>query len=359
MYKRMVAELKSELEPIQSVSQDEIFSYFIQYVENAEELKKMISFGLFRFEYQRVKLYFKDTIFEEGICKIVQTFHTAMREHLEECKPHLKEFAINIAKGSANISRMRFLNTERRPQRLDLFAKEVLRDIAEMIENTIQPYMNMFYQLLRIMDGKGYNQKCKLGNTVRELAKDELFRSLYYDLTIGENIARWRNAYEHGDYKTEEDEIVVQFEDKKVVTNRDELQKVLIVVDWLLAMHKTAYMLFTVDYWDFIKVQDISEMTDTDSLQDMIVMHIAEASSMYNCWLDSYSEENHIIVISMQRLDIPRDEITKLLNIITMITRDTYKIILCYEGKVYYATNPVGDGYECTVFGQHGEHDGN
>lgn len=43
MYERMVAELKSELEPIQSVSQDEIFSYFNQYVENTDELKKMIS----------------------------------------------------------------------------------------------------------------------------------------------------------------------------------------------------------------------------------------------------------------------------------------------------------------------------
>lgn len=59
-----------------------------------------------------MKLCFKDTIFEEGICAIVQTFHVAMKEHLEECKPYLKEFAIRIAKGSANISRMRFLSTE-------------------------------------------------------------------------------------------------------------------------------------------------------------------------------------------------------------------------------------------------------
>ena len=66
MYDRMIAELKSELEPIQFVSQDEIFSYFIQYVENAYELRKMISYGLIRFEYQRVKLCFKDTIYEEG-----------------------------------------------------------------------------------------------------------------------------------------------------------------------------------------------------------------------------------------------------------------------------------------------------
>lgn len=353
MYDRMIAELKSELEPIQFVSQDEVFSYFIQYVENADELRKMISYGFFRFEYQRVKLCFKDTIFEEGICAIVQTFHVAMKEHLEECKPYLKEFAIRIAKGSANISRMRFLSTERRPQRLDLFAKDVLRDIAEMIENSIQPYLNMFYQVLRIVEGKGNNPKPKLGNIVRELTKDELFRMLYCDLTFGENIARWRNAYEHGSYRTEQDKIIVQFEDDEVVLERNELQRVLIIVDWLLAMHKTSYMLFTVDYGNFIKVENISEMTDANSLQDMIVMHIAEASSMYSCWLESFSEENRLIIISMQNVDVPRDEITKLLNIITLITRNTYKIILCYDGKVHYATKPVGNGYECTVFGQH------
>lgn len=47
MYDRMIAELKRELEPIQFVSQDEVFSYFIQYVENADELRKMISYGFF------------------------------------------------------------------------------------------------------------------------------------------------------------------------------------------------------------------------------------------------------------------------------------------------------------------------
>ena len=74
-----------------------------------------------------------------------KTFHVAMKEHLEECKPYLKEFAIRIAKGSANISRMRFLSTERRPQRLDLFAKDVLRDIAEMIE---KQYSTVFEYVL-------------------------------------------------------------------------------------------------------------------------------------------------------------------------------------------------------------------
>ena len=154
MYDSMIDELKTELMQIQDVNQEEIFSYFIQYVDNADELKRMISYGFFRFEYQRVKLYFRNTIFEEGISTIVRTFHIAMRDHSEECKPYLKEFAINIARGSANVSRLRFLNAEERPQRLDLFAKEVLRDIAEMVENSIQPYMNMYYQMTRIIKGK-------------------------------------------------------------------------------------------------------------------------------------------------------------------------------------------------------------
>jgi hypothetical protein len=50
-------------------------------------------------------------------------------------------------------------------------------------------------------------------------------------------------------------------------------------------------------------------------------------SMMYSCWLESFSEENRLIIISMQNVDVPRDEITKLLNIITLITRNTYKIM--------------------------------
>ena len=42
---------------------------------------------------------------------------------------------------------------------------------------------------------------------------------------------------------------------------------------------------------------------------------------------ESFSEENRLIIISMQNVDVPRDEITKLLNIITLITRNTYKIM--------------------------------
>ena len=190
-------------------------------------------------------------------------------------------------------------------------------------------------------------------NTVIELEKYELFKTLYCDLTMRENIARWRNAYGHGPYWINNNEIIVGFEDKELVMDRKGVQTVLIIVDWILAMHKTAYMLFTVDYGDYIKVQHISEMTDNESLCDIIVMHVAEVSAMYDCWLDSFSEGNYLIIISMQKVDIPRDAITNLLDIITMITRNTYKIILSYNGKVYYATNPMGEGYGCTVFGQH------
>ena len=350
MYNKMIGELNHELSQVKQVSQDEIYLYFSQYVDNMTRLKEMITLGFFRFEYSRVKSYMLDTIFEDGIHEIVSFFRTAMKDYLEECKPYLGKFSMDISKGSTNITKLRFLDTNKRPQRLDLFAKEVLRDIAETVENTLQPYIVMIYQIRRIVDKRDFDPRCKLGSIIRELTNDNLFHALYCDLVMGENIARWRNAYEHGSYSVSKDKIIVKFEDKEVVTDRKGLQTILIVIDWLVCMHKTAYMLFTVDYHDEIGSQNPFDILDNDSLQDMVVMHVAEVSSMYNCQLDLFEEAAHVIVISMLEESIPHETITHLIDIIVSVTRNEYDILICYNGRVHYSVKRKKNGYECLVF---------
>lgn len=107
----------------------------------------------------------------------------------------------------------------------------------------------MYYQLRRIIEGKEINKRVKLGSIIRELIdEDEVFRVLYCNLTMDVNIAKWRNAYDHGDYYVKDDRIIVSFGEDERSIDKKELSYLLGVVDMLAFMHKVSYMLFMVDY---------------------------------------------------------------------------------------------------------------
>lgn len=352
MYEKMISELNTELDQIRNVRSEELFDFYRKYVDNTEELKKMIDRGFFRFEYIRVNHVFKDTIFEDGMEKLISCMRLALKSEKDKCLPLLNDFSINVSRGCTSLSQMNMLRSAHRPARLDLFAKEVLHEVAEVVENTLQPYIVMYYQLRRIIEGKEINKRVKLGSIIRELIdEDEVFRVLYCNLTMDVNIAKWRNAYDHGDYYVKDDRIIVSFGEDERSIDKKELSYLLGVVDMLVFMHKVSYMLFMVDYGHFVDRGRLREKKGVDSTTDNIVMHIAEVSANYNCKLEYFLQDEHLVILSMMGGVVPHDQMEKLLQVVFAITEYTYDIIVYYDSKVRYAAQKAENGMECQVFG--------
>ena len=352
MYERMISELNAELEQIRNISSEELFDFYRKYVDNTEELKRMIDMGFFRFEYIRIIHVFKDTVFEDGMDKLIGGMRLALQSEKEKCMPLLNDFSMNVSRGCTSLTQMSMLRSEQRPARLDLFAKEVLHEVAEIVENTLQPYIVMYYQLRRISEGKEINKRGKLGTIIRELiAEDEVFKALYCNLTMDVNIAKWRNAYDHGDYYVKDDRVIVSFEEDVRSIDRKELSYILSVVDMLVFMHKVSYMLFMVDYGHYVDRGRMREIKGIDSTTDNVVMHIAELSANYNCKLEYFLQEEHLVILSMMGGVVPHEQMEKLLQVVFAFTEYTYDVIVCYDGKVRYAAHRSENGMECQVFG--------
>ena len=64
-------------------------------------------------------------------------------------------------------------------------------------------------------------------------------------------------------------------------------------------MHKVAYMLLMVDYGGYADRERLEELKGTDSTTDNVVMHIAEVSSNYNCRLECFLTDEHLVILSM------------------------------------------------------------
>ena len=61
-------------------------------------------------------------------------------------------------------------------------------------------------------------------------------------------------------------------------------------------IHKVAYMLLMVDYGGYA---DRERLKGIDSTTDHVVMHIAEVSSNYNCRLECFLTDKHLVILSM------------------------------------------------------------
>lgn len=353
MYDRMINELNSELKQMQGIEPEHLFDYYKKYVDNTVELRKMISMGFFRFEYLRIDRVFKGTIFEDGMNLIIGGMRLAMQSHKEECLPFLNDFSLCISRGCTSRTQLCMLRSQERPDRLDLYAKEGLHEIAETIENTLQPYIVMLYQLTRIATGKSINHKAKLGTIIRELVSEkEEWQTLYKDLTMGVNVAKWRNAYDHGDYYINGDRVIIQFEELTKSIDRQELDMLLAIMDMLVFMHKISYMLFMVDYGEYIDRSQLQNYKGKDSITDNVVIHIAEVSAMYNCKLDYFLQEEQVVIISMMDDCVPHENIDKMLQIVFALTECSYDILVCYDEKVRYAASNTDSGMVCNVFGK-------
>lgn len=353
MYDRMINELNSELKQMQGIEPEHLFKYYRKFVDNTEELRRMIGMGFFRFEYLRIDRVFKGTIFEDGIKLIIGGMRLAMQSHKEECLPLLNNFSLCISRGCTSRTQLCMLRSQERPERLDLYAKEVLHEIAETIENTLQPYIVMLYQLTRIATGKSINQKAKLGIIIRELISEkEEWQALYKEITMDINVAKWRNAYDHGDYYISGDRVIIQFEEVTKSIDRQELDTLLVTVNMLVFMHKISYMLFMVDYGEYVDRSQLQDFKGKDSITDNVVMHIAEVAAMYNCKLDSFLREEHVVIISMIDDCISHENIDKMLRVIFALTECSYDILVCYDEKVRYAASNTDRGMVCNVFGK-------
>ena len=329
----LIEQLNSELHTVDDFTPEDVFNAFEKYITNKAKLQKVVNFGLLHYDYTKYKTLFEGTLFEEGLAQILHLYDCALSQNYPKSIQIFEDSYPDVARGFA--SRTQVILTSGinpLPDRLDLFTKTAFQLIGDGIENSLKPFLGFLEAVYCVSQNKSLNKK-KLGVIVDVLiSNNELFKSLYKNLFLDITISQWRNIADHGSYScTSDGKIEIHYGEKNKVTKyieRQDLEMVLVTLDTLLYMHKTAYTLIHIDHIDNLPTTEKYHETTNDDL----VMQIVETSYAYGFEAFSIEKENWDIAVLLRKYDLTRQDIEQYCAVIAAILTEKKFSVLIYNG---------------------------
>lgn len=235
---KMLENLKLELSMRDKIEPSEIMDAFSKYVDNTSDLSAMIDLGMLRFEFLRYVSIFSDTLFEDGIKYIVDLARKADSTDGVSFREVYSSTVKEISKGLSNwflVARVQVSDSD--CQRIDAWVKSIFRDLGDLIESYLQPYLKFLLTMEHIAKSKSVSVPEKLGAVVNELRKEnDLYEAFLFSMPLNITVSQWRNIADHGDYSYLGDgKIEVRYG-----TKNDEKSKIL----------EKSEILFVVQYMD-------------------------------------------------------------------------------------------------------------
>lgn len=179
-----------------------------------------------------------------------------------ECYNAVAQWTQDINRAISNYLSYYFLEHNKINLQLEEFSNECFKNIGEIIEGSIKPFL---YHLLnhcyivknKIVTTNDFNNK-DLGNVIDELINSSGYSMLFQLEVISGNISKqiklnqWRNIAAHKNYYVENNKIICEIKRKNVVIDsftieKDELFNVLKNVNSIFNVLKLSYTIFFID----------------------------------------------------------------------------------------------------------------
>lgn len=349
---KMLEHLKLELSMRNKIESNEIMEAFSQYVDNKNDLSEMIELGMLRFEYSRYASVFKDTLFEDGIKYIVELAHKADNADSVSFREVYASTVNEISKGLSNwflVARVQAANSDY--QRIDVWVKSIFRDLGDLIESSLQPYLKFILTMEHIAKNRSVSVPEKLGAVVNELRKEnDLYQALLCSMPLDISVSQWRNIADHGDYSyLGEEQIEVCYgtknDAKKKILEKSEIQFIAQYMDALLYMFKLADTLLRIDFHPLHDIPEWTEETATDNW----ISQLVETSYTYD--IEVVSMDDTAILLRMDS-ELSRQDIEKFIKSLPITLKREFEMCLVYKDVVRCIVKFDGKKVEITCLGQ-------
>lgn len=334
--------LNRELNEYPHFSKVDVYNEFERYVENKENLRRAIDFGVFHYDYIQYCTFMKDTLFEDGIRLIIEICKKAFDTDLDRAAATIKTGYVQISKGFASFTQYIMLHPQiNEINRFDLLAKEAFQMIGERTENSLKPYVLFLNEMCRIIQNKA-SVPVKFGVALDSLMSyDDVFGALYKRLLLGISASQWRNISDHNNYDIKNDFVEVEYGSsnrvKKDISRKD-LMILLKTIDVLLYMHKTAFTLLSVDYGKYKDVSITADKKNENTKQDNIISQLVETSYAFNFELKNIDLKSSPIEIVVEAKDtgLSKETLSKYLTIVANYLNKDYQVLVYQKKKVEY-----------------------
>jgi len=175
-------------------------------------------------------------------------------------------------------------------------------------------------------------KKNKLGVIVNNLiSSNEVFKALYQTLFLDISVSQWRNIANHGSYRCDQNgKVEINYGEKNVVTQYLEcaqLENILVLLDTVLYMHKTAYTLIHIDHEGALA--PIQKFKETE--RDDCISQIVETSYAYGLVAFEIESKNWNIATVIRSAEPSQMDLEKYCAAIAIVLNGSKFNVLIYN----------------------------
>lgn len=255
-----------------------------KYISNKKGLQLAVKSNTINFEYNFWLSMHSEQWFMDGLDQLLDCFHQAKAMDESKCFQAYIDIYPKIDRGLKNSQQLFHLEGDKSIERLDLFGKVCFREIGDMIEGSLKPFMQFALLMSYIADGKNKTgmeiQEMSLGGIVNEFLKTNKFTEIYQPSPWKVPINQWRNIAQHFSFKVDATNLNLECEygttnKKTIKIDRDSLIDLMIKIHAICYLHKIAHLFFFIDNMD-----DLSgkfSATSFDISEDSIKSHVLSA----------------------------------------------------------------------------------
>ncbi len=260
---------------------DQVLRDWSKYVRHDKALRSALEIRIGFFEYNFWLTMKDERWFMDGLDLLLESFHQAKNKNESDCLQACadREQAINI--GLKNMHQLFHLEGKKSTGRLDLLAKICFREIGDIVEGGLKPFMLLMLSTSRIANsgsGKsGSTQEVSLGGATAELLLSGKSSELYQPPPWNVPIHQWRNIAQHYSFRLDSGGTSIQCTygtkgDKTISLDRDGVLALLSRVHATFYVHKIAHLLFFVDNMQEIaaRLTAIPELSE-DSIKSHLI----------------------------------------------------------------------------------------
>jgi hypothetical protein len=246
-------------DPEQELADEE--AVIAPYFETPVHLPAVLRIGSLRYEYAFLQQHRGAPWIEEAVRELLGEFREARNANAAGCFSTWVSWMASYEKALRNITSVAHLEADKEKLAPDLFAKSCIRDIGDMLEGSLQPFVRLRLDMKRVAGKRATTAapvpSMSFGQVIGELVAAGRPGAIYRPLSYGLTVSQWRNIANHNSYEVCGQEVVCAYGTPgSLSTLRMPLNELLDLaryVNSLYYVHKVAYEFFAIDNLDQIK----------------------------------------------------------------------------------------------------------
>jgi len=278
---------------------NDIFKTLKPYFRNTKNLKKVISIDAVFNEYNTIKLFIKEDIdIEVILLGLLNIYYKADNTDQKILfKLFTSDYSDDISSAIQNYAQLSLVEIDKDEKRLDLFTKICFREIGDILEGSLFPFLKLMYASINITNDLSKNIKLSFGSVVKNLEAHSILNTFVVYSPHNVSINQIRNIAYHNSYELVDDKIICTYGNNKVLNlERSDLKNIYRQTTTTYMLLKFAHTFFFMDNIDALQGKRINLKITNDSL----TISVSEISYMYGFNIVNIDFENNLCKIVLE-----------------------------------------------------------